>query len=126
MGDEAPARLRFNRGMRLRTKREFEHLRNEGQRVARGSLIVNWKVLSSGSSLRLGVITSRKIGSAPIRSRARRLLREVVRLHQHDFQQPVALVLVARSSIGGKKLADVERDFLSVMRQARLLKQTSE
>lgn len=126
MGDQAPARLRLNRGMRLRTKRDFEQIRNQGERLARGTLIVNWKVLPSGSPLRLGVITSRKIGPATIRSRARRLLREAVRLHQYDFEQPVALVLIARSSIVGKKLADVERDFLSVMRQARLLKTTSE
>lgn len=126
MGDETPARLRLTRGMRLRTKSDFDHVRNEGERRVRGTMIVNWKVLSSGPAVRLGVITSRKLGPAAIRSRARRLLREVVRLHQHDFQQPLELVLIARSSILGKQRGEVERDFLSVMRQAKLLKSQSE
>jgi ribonuclease P protein component len=57
-----------------------------------------------------------------VRSRARRLLREAFRLHQHDLASPVDLVLVARPSIAGRPLADVERDFLAALRRARLLK----
>jgi ribonuclease P protein component len=69
----------------------------------------------------LGVITSRKLGKAHVRTRARRLLRECFRLHQGDLHQPVAIVLIARASIIGRKLADVERDYLAVLRQASLL-----
>ena len=58
---------------------------------------------------------------APVaRSRARRLLRECFRLHQRELARPVDLVLVARPSIAGKKLADVEMDLMRVLRQARL------
>ena len=65
-------------------------------------------------------MTSKKIGGAVVRSRARRLLRECFRLHQREIARPVDLVLVARPSIAGKKLADVESDLLRVLRQARL------
>ncbi len=50
-------------------------------------------------------------------------LSETFRLHQHDLRQPVTIVLVARSSILGKQRADVERDFLSALRRAKLLKE---
>ena len=79
--------------------------------------------MPGGSISRLGVITTRKLGPAVVRSRARRLLRETFRLHQHDLIQPVTLVLVARSSIVGKRLADVEGDFLSAMRRAKMLRE---
>lgn len=84
-------------------------------------MIVNWVPASAGAQTRLGVITSRKLGNAVVRSRARRLLRECYRLHQLDLAHPLDLVLVARSSIVGCHLGDVEHDFLKALRRARLL-----
>jgi ribonuclease P protein component len=90
--------------------------------VAHGCLIANWKSLPQTSQSRLGVITSRKVGNAVARSRARRLLRESFRRHQWELAAPVDLVLVARPSIAGKSFSDVEREFLSAARKAGLLK----
>ena len=115
--------LRLPQSMRLKQRRDFTELKQQGQRLAAGCLIANWTTSPAGSGSRLGVITSRKLGSAVTRSRARRLLRETFRLHQHDLRQPVRMVLVARSSILGKQRADVERDFLSALRKAKLLKE---
>ena len=70
----------------------------------------------------MGVITGRKIGGAVVRNRARRLLRETFSVHQHDLAGPVDLVLVARASIVGKPFAAVEKDVLTTLRKARLLK----
>ena len=115
-------RLRFGRSSRLAQSREFARVRQVGERLAQGCLIANWNKLPAGSQPRLGVVTSKKIGGAVERGRARRLLRESFRLHQHEFAQPVELVLVARNSIAGKKFADVEKDFLAALNRARLLK----
>ncbi len=121
MAAERPS-LRLPRASRLKQRRVFVEVRLDGQRLVNGCLIANWKLLPAGSGSRLGVVTSRKLGAAVLRSRARRLLRETFRLHQHELQQPVAIVLVARLSIVGKGLAAVEKDFLRAMRQANLLK----
>jgi ribonuclease P protein component len=117
-----PPRLRLGRSSRLAQSRDFMRLRQQGQRLALGCLIANWSRLPEGCRPKLGVVTSKKIGNAPVRSRARRLLRESFRLHQHEFAQPVELVLVARHSIAGRSLAEVEKDFLAALRRARLLK----
>lgn len=111
--------------MRLRRGSEFARLRAEGRRLAKGCLVANWLELPAGSVSRLGVVVGRKVGSAVVRSRAKRLLRESFRQHQHDLRQPVMLVLVARESIRGKAFATVQRDFLAVLRQAKLLKGSS-
>jgi ribonuclease P protein component len=124
MAAEPPKALKFSRGMRIKQGRDFSRLRQKGQRMVSGCLIANWLRLAGGSSPRLGVVTSGKIGNAVVRSRARRLLREVFRTHQNDLAAPVDLVLVARASIVEKGLAGVEKDFLAALRKAGLLKTT--
>ena len=125
MRAELPKRLRLGRTSRLAQSRDFARIRQQGERLAQGCLIANWNKLPEGTPPRLGVVTSKKIGGAVQRSRARRLLRETFRQHQHDFAQPVELVLVARNSIAGKKMADVEKDFLSALKRAGILKMTN-
>jgi ribonuclease P protein component len=109
--------------MRIKQGRDFSRVRQEGRRLVTGCLIANWRRLPAQSPPRLGVVTSRKIGNAVVRSRARRLLREAFRVHQYDLAQPVDMVLIARASIVGKGRADVEKDFLTTLRKAGLLKE---
>jgi ribonuclease P protein component len=120
MAGTPTVRFRFPRASRIKQGGGFARARAEGRRVVCGCLIANVLARSEGSAHRLGVVTSKKIGNAVARSRARRLLRETFRLHQHDFKHPLDLVLVARPSITGKKFAQVEVDFLRALRQARV------
>jgi ribonuclease P protein component len=114
--------LRFATAMRIKQSRDFARARREGQRTVCGCLIANWRRLPAEGASRLGVVTSRSIGNAVARSRARRLLREAFRIHQHDLAQPLELVLIARASIAGKTLSDVEKDYLTTLRRSKLLK----
>ncbi len=97
-------------------------VRQAGERVVKGCLIANWLRLPAESRSRLGVVVSKKVGNAVVRSRAKRLLRESYRQHQHEFTQPLDLVLVARASITEKDFSGVERDLIATLRQAGLLK----
>lgn len=117
----SPKRLGFARSQRLKQGRDFTRTRQEGQRAVLGCLIANWRRLPADAVTRLGVVTSKKIGGAVVRNRARRLMREVFRAHQHELTQPVDLVLVARQSIVGRGLTGVEKDFLATMSRAGLL-----
>jgi len=116
-----PSRLKFGRAMRIKQGRDFSRVRQDGQRLVHGCLIANWRKLPADATPRLGVVTSGKLGNAVVRNRARRLLREAFRSHQHDLMQPVDLVLVARASIVGKGFAEVEKDFLATLRRAKLV-----
>jgi ribonuclease P protein component len=122
MSAPTPHRLKFIRAMHLKQGRDFSRVRQKGQRVVMGCLIVNWLALPTGSPTRLGVVTSGKIGNAVVRNRARRLMREAFRLHQNELARPMDLVLVARNSIGEKTFWGVEKDYLATLRRAGLLK----
>jgi ribonuclease P protein component len=119
----APPSLKFSPARRLKQGRDFSRVRQEGQRLVMGCLIANWRGLPTGSATRLGVVTGSGIGNAVARSRARRLLREAFRVHQHDFVRLVDLVLIARPAIAGKDFGGVEKDLVAALRKAGLLKE---
>lgn len=131
----------FPRSVRIRESRDFTRLKDTGKRLTQGCLILNWQcglveaVIGSvdgingidavgipSRSTRLGVITSRRIGGAVVRNRARRLLREAFRIHRTRLQQGSDLVIIARKSIGSLGLAGVEFDFVAACRRAKLLR----
>jgi ribonuclease P protein component len=122
MPGEESVSLQFSRAMRLTQARDFARLKAQGRRQVKGCLILNWMPQDESPVSRAGFITSRKLGHAVVRTRARRLLRETFRLHQHKLKRKVDLVLIARASIVGKKRLEVERDFLAALQQANLLK----
>ena len=123
MAGSAPGCLVFGRSARIKQGRDFARVRLEGDRLVTGCLIANWRRLPAGALSRLGVITSAKVGGAVARNRARRLMRESYRLHQYELAHPLDLVLVARPSIAGKGFAEVEKDFLTSLRKAGLLRE---
>ena len=55
-----------------------------------------------------------------VRNRAKRLLRETYRLHQHRFPEALTVILIARKAMQGKKLADVEKEFTFFLKKTGL------
>jgi ribonuclease P protein component len=122
MSAALPARRGLGRRARIKQGRDFLRVRQGGERAVKGCLIANWLRLPLEARSRLGVVVSKKVGNAVVRSRVKRLLRESYRVHQHELTQPVDLVLVARTSIADRDFAGVERDLISTLRHAGLLK----
>ncbi len=122
MPADLPARRTLGCGSRIKRSRDFQQVRQAGERAVRGCLIANWLRLPAQARSRLGVVVGKKVGSSVVRSRVKRLLRESYRQHQHELIHPVDLVLVARPSIAIRDFAAVERDLMTTLRQAGLLK----
>ncbi len=116
--------MTLRRRQRLRGAGAFASIRTEGERRVCGCLVLNWKP-TRGEHSRLAVITSRKLGGAVVRSRARRLLREAFRLQQHDLRGTADLVLIARASLVGKSLEHVRRDLRRCLREAGLINKSA-
>lgn len=117
-----PKRLKFPPSCRLSKQKDFENVFQKGRRLV-GNFMVMWVMYSSRNTSRVGVLTSKRTFHRSVeRSRARRLLREVFRLNLHEIKPSVDIVLLARNAILGKKYQEVEMDFLSLARIARLIK----
>jgi ribonuclease P protein component len=100
LGGSAPAlpggrRLLFPRSHRLSGKLAFAAVYDARSKESRGPL----SVFSRPNGLphpRLGLSVSRRVGTAPVRNRIKRLLREAFRAHQHDLAVGYDLVVVVR------------------------------
>jgi ribonuclease P protein component len=83
-----------------------------------GRFMVLWLRSGEKAELRLGVVSSRKVGGAVQRVRARRLLREVYRRNRHKLTGHFDVVLVARGNILKAESEAIEREFLALAGQA--------
>ena len=86
----------FPKSLHLRTPREFAAVYDAKVRESRGPLLV-YALPNGLHHPRIGLSTSRKVGTAVRRNRIRRLLREAFRLMQHDLPHGYDLVVVVRA-----------------------------
>jgi ribonuclease P protein component len=62
---------------------------------------------------RLGITASRRVGNAPQRNRAKRLLREAFRCVRSGLPAGLDLVVIVRHGLGARTLADVVAEWQS-------------
>ena len=114
-------RFRFPKTRRLARPAEFDKVKKNG-RVQRGRFIL-LSVLKTtdGVPFRAGFITSRAVGSAVIRNRVRRRLREIVRKHQREIIEGNWIVNIARASAARASYQELEGEWLRLANRAFIL-----
>jgi ribonuclease P protein component len=113
----------FPKDERLQRGYQFRHAYEQGRKFA-GRLVVLYVVEDPSARRALGVVTSRKVGGAVVRNRARRLLREVYRLNKQKLKTNLQIVMIARTAINGKQRQDVEAEVLRLFGAAGILNET--
>lgn len=124
---EAPRGLtrsdqRLPRSRRLLHKRDFERVFKEGKRATHPRLWLYARVIGTGATeskdSRVGLIVGKSVGTAVVRARTRRRLREVFRQHRTELQGNYDLVLRARPGIDDLDAPELYRIFIQLCRQA--------
>jgi ribonuclease P protein component len=92
-----------------------------GRRSSTASLTV-FGTTNDVGCCRIGLTVSRKVGGAVLRSRVKRLLREIFRLHRQEFEPPMDLVINAHRSVRGRSMRQLEEELLCAF--ARLVKRS--
>jgi ribonuclease P protein component len=91
-------RLRFPKSARLSRASDFARLRSDGVSLHGKFMVLSILPLAAETVLRVGFITSRRVGGAVARNRARRRLRELVRADRPRIAVHGWLVLIARAN----------------------------
>ncbi|MFA6807587.1 MAG: ribonuclease P protein component [Eubacteriales bacterium] len=102
---------------RMKKNSEFKKVFSSGKSFASKYVIV---YISRGKT-KFGFIASKKIGNAVKRNRAKRLMREALRLNYGKIKDGYQIIIIARANINGVCLCDVENSILYVMKKACIL-----
>lgn len=70
---------------------------------------------------RFAFVASRRVGSAVVRNRAKRRLREIVRLHLPEIKPGLDCLVIARTSSAGAGYQDLEQAVLTLLARAGAL-----
>ncbi len=104
----------------LRQTRDIERVRQSGQSRRHSLAILLFQANDQGVS-RFGFSASHHVGKAVVRNRARRLLREAVRLHLHQIQPGWDCLIIARRDTAVASFAEVEAAILQLLERAHIL-----
>jgi len=107
-------RGRFRPSDRVRKRREFEDAQRKGRRVTTPHFVLLLHARESPGTARLGIVASRKIGTAVVRNRAKRLVREAFRTARDLFIPGIDVVVIARRPLAGLKPADIVAEWREV------------
>jgi ribonuclease P protein component len=112
---QAPAgSQRLTLAERLRRRRDYLAVYEHGTRVS-GSLMTVFFHSNSLGHARLGIAATRKIGSAVVRNRAKRRVRDVYR--RHKLAESVDVVVIPRRELATAPMARVESEFNALVKR---------
>jgi ribonuclease P protein component len=104
----------------LTGSREFGAVYNRGKSVGDRYVVFFYKK-NGLPYTRKGFLASKKVGNAVMRNRARRLMKESVRL-MDPLPAGYDMIFIARNTIDGKSCQEVKRSMESAVRRAGLTK----
>ena len=104
------------RAERISRRPEFERVYETGAKV-HGRFMTLFVLPAGASGTRLGVAATRKLGSAAVRNRAKRLARELFRRHKITAGR-ADVVVVPRREMLDASFPDLETDYLSTLERA--------
>ncbi|HCF93777.1 MAG TPA: ribonuclease P protein component [Verrucomicrobia bacterium] len=108
---------------RMRASSEVRAVLDRGETFVGRHMVLKVLCLSDETSgRRFAVIASKKVGGSVARSRAKRRLRELYRLHRNLLpQRGLRLVFISRYRVVNAPYALIENEFLYLLRKADVL-----
>jgi ribonuclease P protein component len=106
---------------RIRKKKDFLVIYKKGKRYRNRYFNLIYLANTLAFS-RVGVVASRKVGNAVIRSKVKRWMRELFRRNKNLFEFSVDLLIVATPDMGQATWTELREHYLSAARQVFAMK----
>ena len=112
----------LSKARRIQKNKEFRLIYRHAKFEVNRFCVV-YKMPVAKEATKVGFVTGKKVGCAVERNRARRLMKEVYRLHQYEIREGYRIVIVARAGIEGASYQEVETELMKLLKRAKLLKE---
>ena len=103
----------------LRKKSDFDAIYRAGRSVPDKYVVLFLRKNDLPYS-RTAFLASKKVGNSVQRNRAKRLMRESYRLNRDRFSAGYDLIFIARNTINGRKLRDVEKSMMNAAARGKV------
>lgn len=112
--------LGFSRQWILKKPDSFRSLYRTGRRL-RGETITLFYRREEGEHFLVGFTTRKKLAGSVGRNRVRRLMREVIRIHQHEIPKDLVCLFLWQGSVEKADFFSAEDEMMGLLRQGGLL-----
>ena len=110
----------MQRKFRLTRSEDFKRVRRSGKSYAH-PLVVLIVQKNDQAQIRVGVAAGRSVGTAVIRNRAKRLLREAMRTMIPSIASGLDMILIARAGLTTATLQDTRQALQNLLQRAQII-----
>ena len=110
----------MQRKFRLTRSEDFKRVRRDGKSYAH-PLVVLIVQKSDHPHIRIGVAAGKTVGTAVIRNRSKRLLREVMRTLIPNIASGLDLILIARPKLASATLEETRQAMQNLLHRAQII-----
>jgi len=108
--------------LRLSRREDFNKVYRRGKSSANHQFILYVLPEPGIERFKLGISVSRKVGTAVVRNRIRRLVKEIVRSHTARIEPHHQLILIARKPAADMDYHQMEKSIIHVLKRASIWK----
>jgi ribonuclease P protein component len=121
MGYDSKKMFSFTYAERLHVQKDFNKIFKNGSRLENKNIKVFAFKRNDGQAIRrLGLVTPKKVGTAVIRNRTKRRLREIFRTNKHLLEPCLDLIFISNSETASLDYNSLKKIILSLLKSAKL------
>ncbi len=112
----------FSYNERLHSQRDFNKVFKNGKKLENKAIKIMAYKRDDGQIRRLGLITPKKVGTAVVRNRTKRRLREIFRTNKHSLETGLDLLFISKPETASLDYNSLKKEILRLLESAGFYK----